>query len=49
MESTCDDEVVVGAELVQTAFLECPVIYQAAGLVDDHESEDSPEICQYCE
>lgn len=37
-----NDQIVVRAELVQAAFLECSVEDQASGLVDDHESKHGP-------
>jgi hypothetical protein len=42
VESARQDEVVIGANLVQAALMESAVVDQAAGLVDDDEGEDSP-------
>jgi hypothetical protein len=41
VECSCEDEEIVGADLVQT-IVEVLVVDQAAGLVDDDESEDDP-------
>lgn len=47
MKRARNDQVIVGAELVEAAFLERPVEDQASSLVDDHESKDSPAVCEH--
>lgn len=47
MKRASNDQIVIGAELIEAAFLECPVEDQASSLVDDHKSEYSPSNSQY--
>lgn len=42
VESSGEHEIVVCADFIEAAVMECLVIYQTAGLVDDDEREDSP-------
>lgn len=42
MECPRQDEVLVGADLIQPALVKGPIVNQAAGLVYDYESEDGP-------
>jgi hypothetical protein len=42
MEGARQDEVVVGADLVEAALVKGPVVNQATGLVYYDEGEDSP-------
>lgn len=44
MKCTGEDEKVICADFVKAALVECLVVYQAAGLVDDDETEDSPRM-----
>ncbi len=46
MKGAGEDEIVVGADLVQAALVEGAVVDQAARLVDDDEGEDSPGGCR---
>lgn len=48
MKCTCENEVVVGANLAEAAFVEVPVVYQATSLVDDDEREDRPAQVSMC-
>ena len=42
MKGAGEDKVVVGGELVEAVVLECAVVDEPAGFVDDDESKDSP-------
>lgn len=44
VECASENEKVVGANLVEAAFMEGPVVDQATRLVDDDEGEDSPGV-----
>ena len=44
MECAGEDEVVVGAELVEAVLSEGAVVDEAAGLVDDDEGVDGPGL-----
>jgi hypothetical protein len=44
MEGACQDEVVVGANLIEPPLMKRPVVDEASCLVDDYKCEDRP-VC----